>query len=461
MRRTLLALAAAAATVSCATTNPADAAKSAALLAASRGAPEAVWASDAESLDALRRRTRELLAAPLTPESAAEIALINEPGLRATLERVGIGQAELAQASRLSNLSISASWLDEEGGPGEKTTLHVGLDILDWLVTPLRKKFAAAELERVKLEVGQAILDSASGAKAALVRYQAAEQMAARLRTIEQIESAAAEFTERLRDAGNASALDLANVRASWAQARADEAQARLEAIRSREEVHRALGLTGRDTQWTAPEELPAPPSNEQLPDALETLAISRRLDVAAARWAVDAVGRALSLKKGTRFFPVGLEVGVETEKEIDGTRVTGPAIALQLPIFDTGAAGVARLEAEHRRVRWQLEALAVEVRSKVREQRAQLQSSRELALFYRDVILPLRAEALDLTLRHYNMMLMGTYDVLFARQREVDAQRRQIEALRDYWLARLELERAVGGTLEPAGPAGETETKP
>jgi cobalt-zinc-cadmium efflux system outer membrane protein len=460
MRRLLLPLLAAA-SVSCATANPADSARAAAELARSRGAAEARWTADAEGVDALRQRTRQLLAAPLTPESAAEIALLNEPGLRATLERVGIGQAELAQASRLSNLSISASWLGEEGGPGEKTTLHVGLDILDWLVTPLRKQFAEAELERVKLEVGQAILDAAAEAKAALVRYQAAEQTASRLETIERIESAAAEFTQKLQEAGNASALHLTNARASWAQARADLAQARLEAIRRREEVQRALGLTGPETQWTAPTELPPPPETEQMPQALETLAIERRLDLAAARWAVDSVGRALSLKKGTRFFPVGLEVGVETEKEIDGTRVTGPAIALQLPIFDTGAASVARLEAEHRRVRWQLEALAVEIRSRVREQRAAVQGSRDLAMFYRDVILPLRGEAMDLTLRHYNMMLMGTYDVLFARQREIDAQRRQVEALRDYWLARLELERAVGGSLEAAHRGAERETTP
>jgi cobalt-zinc-cadmium efflux system outer membrane protein len=58
-------------------------------------------------------------------------------------------------------------------------------------------------------------------------------------------------------------------------------------------------------------------------------------------------------------------------------------------------------------------------------------------------------------------MMLMGTYDVLFARQREIDAQRRQVEALRDYWLARLELERAVGGSLEAAHRGAERETTP
>jgi cobalt-zinc-cadmium efflux system outer membrane protein len=384
---------------------------------------------------------------------------LNEPNLRATLERVGIAQADLAQASRLANPSFGTAWLNEEGGPGTQTTLHFGVDLFDWLVQPLRKKVAEGELERIKLEVGQAILDTASQARAALVRSRAADQLAARLATVEQIEKAAADYTLALHEAGNVDALALAQARASWAQARADLTQARLEAIRGREEVHRALGLWGSQTQWTSPRELPPPPESEALPPNLETLAIARRLDVSAARWAVDAVGRALALKAGTRFFPAGLEIGVETEKEIDGTRITGPTLSLEIPIFDTGAASVARLEAEHRRVRWQLEALAVVVRSEVREQRASLQAHRDLALFYGTEVLPLRKTALELTLRHYNMMLKGTYDVLFARQREVDAQRRYVEALRDYWLARLSLERAVGGELIAAGQAAETET--
>src|SRR5258706_916347 len=83
--------------------------------------------------------------------------------------------------------------------------------------------------------------------------------------------------------------------------------------------------------------------------EGLESLAISQRLDVAAARWRVDVVGRALALKRGTGYFPVGIDVGVQTERDSSGQRQTGPTLALQLPIFYTGKASSTRLEAQHR----------------------------------------------------------------------------------------------------------------
>ncbi len=54
----------------------------------------------------------------------------------------------------------------------------------------------------------------------------------------------------------------------------------------------------------------------------------------------------------------IGIEVGVSTEKEVDGSRLTGPTLVLELPIFDTGKASVAKLEAEERKARRQLEGL-------------------------------------------------------------------------------------------------------
>ena len=74
--------------------------------------------------------------------------------------------------------------------------------------------------------------------------------------------------------------------------------------------------------------------------------------------------------------------------------------------------------------------------------------ASRELAEFYRSVLLPQRSRALDLTLLHYNMMLKGNYDLLFAKQQQVEVEKGYVEAWRDFWIARAQLERAVGGRL-------------
>ena len=215
------------------------------------------------------------------------------------------------------------------------------------------------------------------------------------------------------------------------------------------------MGLWGADTQWRIAEQLPAIPEGEPPATGLESLAISQRLDIAAARWGVDVVGRALALKKGTRYFPIGINVGIETEKGSDGQRVTGPSLSLQLPIFDTGKASIARLEAQHRQAQRQLEALAISARSEVREARDLVVATRDIARYYWQVLLPQRVEILDLTLKQHNMMLKGAYDLLLAKQNEVTAERAYVEAWRDYWIARAQLERAVGGRLDAKGATG------
>jgi outer membrane protein TolC len=45
--------------------------------------------------------------------------------------------------------------------------------------------------------------------------------------------------------------------------------------------------------------------------------------------------------------------------------------------------------------------------------------------------------------------MLKGPYDLLLAKQNQLAVERSFIEARRDYWMARAELERAVGGDLD------------
>ena len=44
--------------------------------------------------------------------------------------------------------------------------------------------------------------------------------------------------------------------------------------------------------------------------------------------------------------------------------------------------------------------------------------------------------------------MQKSSYELLAAKEREQIAERGYVEALRDYWIARAELEKAVGGKL-------------
>jgi len=75
------------------------------------------------------------------------------------------------------------------------------------------------------------------------------------------------------------------------------------------------------------------------------------------------------------------------------------------------------------------------------------------MAVHYRDHLVPLRKEVLDQSLLHYNGMFISLYQLLAAKQAEVDARRGYIEAALDYWTARAELARALGGSIPAARP--------
>ena len=66
----------------------------------------------------------------------------------------------------------------------------------------------------------------------------------------------------------------------------------------------------------------------------------------------------------------------------------------------------------------------------------------------YRRTVLPLREQIVDLTLKNYNYMLIGAFDLLMAKQQEFEAYQKYLEAIRDYWIIRADMQRSLGGRL-------------
>ena len=313
---------------------------------------------------------------------------------------------------------------------------------------PLRKRIAGAELARSEVRAADEVLKLAAEVKVAFYTAQASRQLLDRLRVIGETNETAAEFTKRLHDAGNTSDLELANQQGSYEQSRVEVAQTELQVRRDRERLNRLMGVWGADTNWTMRDHLPELPGSEGSLARLESRAIAQRLDLQAARMQLDLVGQALALRSKTRYLPAEIKVGVNTEKEPDGARLTGPTLDLELPIFNQGQGEIAKLTSQYRQAQREMEAMAVNIRSEVREARDQMIAARDLTSYIGKRLLPTQQQALNLTLQQYNFMLKGAYDLLLAKQNEVAAERSYIEAWRDYWIARAELERAVGGSL-------------
>ncbi|MEO6420388.1 MAG: TolC family protein, partial [Polyangiaceae bacterium] len=107
-----------------------------------------------------------------------------------------------------------------------------------------------------------------------------------------------------------------------------------------------------------------------------------------------------------------------------------------------------ARLDAMQRQSGDRAAAKAVDIRSEVRSARDRVLLTRRLVEHYRAVLIPLRERIVALSQQEFEAMLLGVYQLILAKQGEINTYREYIEAVRDYWLARSELERAAGGRL-------------
>lgn len=408
-----------------------------------QGTPE-----DAE----VARHLDTLLKGDLTSDHAVEVALLNNPALQATYEDLGVSQADMVQAGLLSNPTFSGSIGFPISGVGvSETEFSLVQEFVDLFTLPLRKRVAQEQFMADTLRVAHEALATAAEVRKAFSETQARQQLVELRRMVLQAAESAAELATRQRVAGNVTVLEEATECATAEQARLDLAQDELALVEDREHLNRLLGLWGPRTQWTLSEKLPELPSREAPLERLESLAIRQRLDIDAARKQASLLWQALELARSTRYFG-RVEVGLHTHRDANGPRLFGPTLELELPIFDQRQALIARLEAQHRQGERRLTELSVNARSEVRAARARLLTLRGMADRYRRVVLPLRETVVEQAQLQYNGMQIGLYQLLTAKREQVEAYRAYIEAVRDYWMARAELERLVGGRL-PASP--------
>jgi cobalt-zinc-cadmium efflux system outer membrane protein len=431
----------------CASTNPKAAFNDVDKTVNARTGQSVQWRNDSSS-NQITMAIEPLLKTNLTAPTAVTIALLNNRSLQAEFEEIGISQADVAQASRLQNIEIAGSWRFPNRPPSAADIEYSAAgNLLDLLTLPAKKKVAARNLEQTKLRVADKVLQLAAETQIAFYDLQAQTELGKRLNTIIEVNDAQADLAQRQYDAGNINELELHNQQAPSMQSHLDLIKAKAEVQAQREHLNRLLGLSGEQINWQIADELPSLPEKELPLENLELLAVSQRLDLAATRSQAEAILAALRLKQHTRFIP-GATIGVDTERTPDGQRVTGPTFDLELPIFDQGQPAIAKLMSEFQQSKDNYAAQEINVRSEVREARAGLLAAREAVEFGQKNLLPLRQKILGETLLHYNAMQKNSYDLLAAKEREQMAEQGGIAALRDYWLARVELERAVGGRL-------------
>jgi outer membrane protein TolC len=150
------------------------------------------WARAESDVDSIDKRVGELLATPLTVDDAVQVALLNNPGLQARFQDLGITEAEVVQAGRLPNPGFSFGRLKR----GDEVELERGLhfNLVRLLTLPMISRLEALRFEQVKGEVAMDVLALAAETRKAYFQAVAAEETVRYMRKVKQVAEASAEL---------------------------------------------------------------------------------------------------------------------------------------------------------------------------------------------------------------------------------------------------------------------------
>lgn len=404
---------------------------------------------------AVRTRVATLLDRPLTPDAAVQIALVNNRGLQAEFNALGISEAAFVEASLPPNPTFSFERI--ASGDALEVERRIIVNLLALFTLPARRDIAESRFRAAQLKAVEAAFRIAAEARRAYYRAVASGQRVDYLVQARLAADAAADMTRRLGETGAASRLDQARAGAFYAEISNELGRARMIAANEREALTRVLGLWGADAGYTLPDALPDVPDTPEIADQVEAEAVRRRVDLAAARIELDATARALGLTEATRFVSLLELSGIFNYERSDGDSIhpLGFELAIQIPLFDFGEVGARRAREVYMQSVNRLAGKAIDIRSEARSAYRTYRASHDIVRQYQRTIVPLRRVVSEEAVLQYNGMLIDVFELLTTVRETIAATSAAIEAQRDFFLAEVDFRAAlIGGGAAPAGPS-------
>jgi outer membrane protein TolC len=410
-----------------------------------------------EAAAAARARVQRLLATVLSADAAVQIALLNNKGLQAAYNELGIAEAAMVEASLPPNPAFSISRLSTSVELDIERRI-VG-DILALATLPARAGIAADRFHQAQLRAAEETLHVAAEARRNYYRAVASRQLVTFLSQASSAAETAAKLARQLGETGAMNKLDQAREQSFYVDVTTQLATVRQHVASEREALIRSLGLWGNEIEFKLPEMLPALPKRPWSLPAVEVDAVRKRVDLQIARVEVDTLAKSYGLANATRFINLLDVAGVSrTQRESTGAHGTGGGVEveLQVPIFDLGEVRLRQAGESYMQAVNRLTEKAVNVRSEARDAYRVYRSTYDIAIRYRDQVLPLRHTITDETRLRYGAMQIDVFSLLTEARERVTVNIAAVEAQRDFWLARTNLGAAVaGGSVATGGSTG------
>lgn len=275
----------------------------------------------------------------ISVDEAAVIAVIANPELKVQRDRKAIALAQVIQAGLLPNPQLSYSYEFPTGGATHDTFNAFGIG-LDWEITALitrqaRLSSAGFNKNAVNLEVAWKEWQTAEAAKLHWLRlYWNMEKRALLQEWSQALEEQVNVLTQAV-DRGVATSPALASARTALLEVQAGMAKNMENIQQERARLRRVTGLPP-DYDFTMQESTFSIPLDssviEQINRAPENI-MSRRLDIMALQAACRSRDEHVRETVLSQFPRIG--IGFTHAGDTSDVITTGPAVTLELPLFD------------------------------------------------------------------------------------------------------------------------------
>ncbi|MDE2060134.1 MAG: TolC family protein [candidate division NC10 bacterium] len=261
------------------------------------------------------------------------------------------------------------------------------------------------------------------------------------------------DISRQLFEAGSVPRLDMLRADVEWRRAQNDRMAEERVLAAARKELNLLIGRPS-DFVPQALGPLRYAFDETDLP-ALKRIAVANRPDLSAAHARLQVIEQELAIARAERLFPeLSASVGYSNDLGLDGRdqRVLF-GVTVPLPLWNRRQGEVETALAERSRQAAAVTLVAARIDKEVAQAYERLVASRRIVEEFGKRIVPQQEENFRLLREGYEAGQFPLTEVLLGQREFVEGRLRYLEAVSQYNLSAVELERAVGTPLLKAGP--------
>ena len=367
----------------------------------------------------------------------------HHPALRAARLAIAEAQGRQLGSGRLSNPTFNYDFQNQSHVSPQTGIFSVDQAFPVTRRLSLEKKLTSQLVQAAELEVRDVERRLIAEAQQQVVRLLTLKRQKELRQQQTELAQKLADFSEGRAKAGEVSPLDAKQLHLDSQRLRVESRLLEVQSVSQLGQLKPMLGLHAEDA-LTISGDLP--------PMQMPTVAHWRlRPDYQLSQTKVAAAETAQNLAKANRLPDV--KMGLFASREMqdvpavgrERTGYIGFRISLPLPFWNRNQGAIAEKAASTERARLERDALAMQINGEAGTARKEMETNASIVSETRDNLLPLALEQMGAMQKAYESGQADLQSVLRSRDQRLQLESSTLDALRDFHLARIRYEAAVG----------------